>query len=128
MVATIAAGSSRRPWRRGKAPPPWPGRPRRRPPRRTFPPSPPVVSGRGSLVRERWSGRRVASCDFTVSEKLLPSDLHRSSESTKAGESRAMQTGRGDRHHTDERAGGADWTPPAPEVRLAPKPSRQRGE
>ncbi len=41
----------------------------------------------GSLVRQRWSGRRVDSCEFTVPEKLLHRDLHGSSESTRAGES-----------------------------------------
>src|SRR5271157_525636 len=85
------------------------------------------AGGMGSLVRETWSGLRVDSCEFTVPEKHLPPDLHRSSESTKAGESRAMQTGRGDRHHTDERAGGADWTPPAPASKRAPQPSTPRG-
>src|SRR5208337_1864531 len=86
-----------------------------------------TAGGMGSLVRERWSGRRVASCEFTVPEKLLPPGLHRLSRSTKAGESRAMRTGRGDRHHTDERAGGADWTPPAPGSKRAPQPSTPRG-
>src|SRR5208337_17398 len=81
----------------------------------------------GSLVRQRWSGRRVDSCEFTVPEKLLHPDLHGSSESTRAGESRAMRTARGDRHHTDERAEGADWTPPAPASKRAPKPSSPRG-
>ena len=85
----------------------------------------------GSLVRQRWSGRRVASCQFTVPQKLLPPDLHRLSRSTKAGESRAMRTRRGDRHHTDERAGGADWTQPVPsqEARTATfNAAQERGQ